>query len=398
MKLKVLPIALLTSAGLGAGANAQGLLSIGSDDDFYSALPFTTSIGVSAGWDSNPNSSADNAQDSSYIQGGVDMAYGSASKTTPVKFGLGVSGLYYFDDIQGQENDVLYNARLSLNVSHSYDRRLVVGNNFYLTYESQPDYSIGAADQSRLDQYLYGYNSLWASYELSRRFSAITRYTVSGIRYDESYVGDFEDRFTQMFGEELRYMWDRRNTLVAEYRFTYTDYDTAPRDYTQNTFLLGLDHDFSRTLTGSFRGGAEIRDWDSDLLDDSTEPYFEASLRSRVSERTEIVWLNRVGLEDAELTGFEDRYAYRSSLSASHAINSKLRVHGGLSYVYSDFQGGDFRSDVTENLVSVSVGLGYRLFNNVDLTTDYTYTGVSSDEEFREYDRNRVSLGLSATF
>lgn len=399
MKLNVLPITLATTLGLGVGANAQGLLSIGSDDDFYSALPFTTSIGVTAGWDSNLNSSSSNEQSSAFVQSGIEMAYGSPSRTTPVKFGLGVSGLYYLDDVEGQSEDVLYNVRFTLNASHSFSRRLVLGNNFYLSYESQPDFAIGAAEQQGTqDQYLYGYNSLWLSYELSRRLSAISRYTVSGIAYDDDVNALTEDRFTQTFSEELRYMVDRRNTLVGEYRFTYTDYDSAPRDYDQHTFLLGLDHSFSRTLAGSLRAGAEIRDWDSDAFDDSSGPYGEASLRSQVSENTEIVWLNRVGLEDAELTGFSERYSYRSVLNASHAISSRLRIHGGVSYVHNDFDGGDDTSDVQENLISASIGLGYRIFSNVDLTTDYSYTNVSSDDDFREYDRSRVSLGLSATF
>ena len=178
MKLNVLPIALATTIGLGAGANAQGLLSIGSDDDFYSALPFTTSIGVSAGWDSNPAASSVSNDGSSFVRSGIDMAYGSPSKTTPVKFGLGVSGLYYLDDVAGQDEDLFYNVRLTLNASHSFSRRFTVGNNLYLSYEIEPNLAIGASNQSRTDPYLYGYDSLWASYQLSRRLSAFTRYTI----------------------------------------------------------------------------------------------------------------------------------------------------------------------------------------------------------------------------
>ncbi len=396
MKLKVLPIALVTTLGLGAGVNAQGLLSIGSDDDFYSALPFTTSIGVSAGWDSNPGSSAVSEEETAFIRGGVDMAYGSPSKTTPVKFGLSVSGLYYFDDITGQDEDFFYDVRFTLNASHSFSRRFVVGNNFFLSYEIEPDLAIGAANQSRLDQYLYGYNSLWASYQLSRRLSAITRYTVSGIQYDDSDLGAFEDRFTQSIGEEFRFMVDRRNTLVAQYSFTSTNYDEAPRDYISHTVVGGIDHNFSRTLLGHLRAGAEFRD--SDDYGDESRPYGELALRQRVSDTTEIHWVNRVGLEDSELGTYESRYTYRSSLMASHAISSRLRVNAGVTYLHNEFENSVFTPDVTEDLVSANVGLGYRVFSNVDVTADYTFTSVASDDEFREYDRHRVSLGLSTTF
>ena len=53
---KKLLLTLGASAVLSAGAGAQGLLSIGQTggvDDFESRLPFTTTLGVDFGWDSN---------------------------------------------------------------------------------------------------------------------------------------------------------------------------------------------------------------------------------------------------------------------------------------------------------------------------------------------------------
>ena len=55
-------------------------------------------------------------------------------------------------------------------------------------------------------------------------------------------------------------------------------------------------------------------------------------------------------------------------------------------------------SDSDEDLISVSAGLSYQVLSNVSLDANYFYTNVSSDNEFREYDRHRVSLGLSTTF
>ena len=47
---------------------------------------------------------------------------------------------------------------------------------------------------------------------------------------------------------------------------------------------------------------------------------------------------------------------------------------------------------------SLSLGVGYRIWSNWDLTAGYHFTYHDSGNELREYDRHRVSAGLSVTF
>jgi len=378
------------------GAFGQGLLSLGSDDDFYSGLPFTTSFGIDSGYDSNPATSSAGGNGSAFSRGTAEFAYGSGSRSTPVRVGLSVSGIYYYDDVPGLDEDFYYDTRFTLNAKHDFSRRLTVGNNFYLSYEVEPDYTIGASNQRRLDQYLYGYNSLWASYAWSRRISTITRYTLSGIRYDDSGIGDLEDRLNQTVGKEIRYAWSRKTTAVAEYRFTSTNYDTAPRDYQSHFILGGADHHFSRTLTGHLRAGAELRN--DDLYGDENRPYAEVALRQRLAENTAIHWANRFGLEDSDLGTYASRYSFRSSLSVEHGFSNRFRGSTGITYLHNDYSDSAFSPDTNEDLVSAQVGLAYRMFSAVDLNASYSYTTVASDDAFREYDRQLVSLGLSTTF
>ncbi len=396
MKRTINTLVTLTSFLMAAGAGAQGLLSLGADDDFYSGLPFTTTIGFDSGYDSNPSTSAEGGDGAAFSRATAEFAYGNGNRTTPVRVGLSVSGLYYYDDVPGLDESFYYDTRFTLNAKHEVSRRLTVGDNFYLSYEVEPDYAIGASNQRRLDQYLYGYNSLWASYAWSRRVSTISRYTVNGIKYDDSAVGRFEDRFTHTVGQEIRYAWNRKATVVAEYRFASTNYDTAPRDYQSHYVLGGMDYQFSRTLTGHLRAGAEFRS--DDLYGDETRPYAEFALRQSITDATSIHWANRVGLEDSELGTYGSRYTFRSGLSAEHAFSNRMRGSAGITYLHNDYSDSAFASDLTEDLVSAQVALAYRMFAAVDLNTSYTYTTVVSDDEIREYDRHLVSLGLSTTF
>jgi opacity protein-like surface antigen len=73
-------------------------------------------------------------------------------------------------------------------------------------------------------------------------------------------------------------------------------------------------------------------------------------------------------------------------------------VNGGLNYAYSTFDGIGIAPDVNEHEFSATAGLGYQVWNNVSVDANYSYTVLSSDDNLRDYDRNRISLGLSAQF
>ena len=59
---------------------------------------------------------------------------------------------------------------------------------------------------------------------------------------------------------------------------------------------------------------------------------------------------------------------------------------------------GSLINNTSEDLISLSLGVSYSLMANVDVNASYYFTTVSADDAFREYDRHRVSLGLSTTF
>jgi hypothetical protein len=396
MKLKPSHLGGLITVGLLSQGSAQGLLSMGADDDFYSGLPFTTSISGDVGWDSNPASLPYASSGTEYLRGGIDVAYGSGNRTTPVKVGASLSTLYYTDKPEGLDDDTFYNVRITLNLKHDVNRRLTIGDNFYVAYEIEPDLAVGASAQRRDEQYLYGYNSAWASYAWNRQLSSVTRYTASGIRYDDGELSASEDRLTHTVSQEIRYQLSRVTALVGEYRFTYTDFDSSNHDYTSHHILAGADHDFARDLKGHLRAGVELRR--DDYRGNVNSPYGEFALRKIVTDDTNLHWVNRFGLEDSELGTFGKRSTYRSTLSLNHILTARLRGNASVSYLHNEFKNSDVQSDYAEDLLSAQIGMAYRIQSNVDVNAGYTYTGVTSDDQFREYDRHRVSLGLSATF
>ena len=84
MKKKITLIGAAIAYSLSGQLCAQGLTNMGADDDFYSGLPFTTTLGLDAGWDSNPTSSPFNEDGAEYVRGGINVDYGTGSRTTPI--------------------------------------------------------------------------------------------------------------------------------------------------------------------------------------------------------------------------------------------------------------------------------------------------------------------------
>ena len=387
-------LAAASVAGLG-GAQGQGLLSIGADNDFEANLPFTVTLATSVGYDSNSNQAPDgfDKADTGFWQGGVVVAYASGSPVTKVKVGGQYSGFYYFDPQPGQD-DWFQNFRATLNVTHSASRRLQLGFNGWIAYEFQPDFAIGQTSSRVRDQYTFGYANFSAAYMISPAITSVTNYTFSSVYYDEE---NADERVSHLVSQQFKYLVSRLTALTAEYRFGVTEYDSGRDDYKSHYALVGANHAFSRQLTSSFAVGAEFTEFDSG--GDTTNPYFEGALNYRLAEETTLRWYNRYGYDATNAGAYQDRLSYRTGLTVTQRFGPYLSGNAGVHYIHQTFEDGfSSISDRDDDLINLTVGLNYQILDNMVLNSSYTYTNLSSDAEFNEYDRSRVSLGASVTF
>lgn len=388
--------------------HGQGLLAIGQQNaDYPDSIPLTWTLSAGGGYESinysNLSPELENV-DSYFINGGIGVVYGVNERVTKWNVGADFGVIQYLDDVERAE-DLYYNARLAFNISHQFSRRLTVSNNFYLTYEIEPDYGVGVTTGRRAGQYLYGYNNLSVAYAWSERISTTTGYTIDGIRYtDNDLVGEFEDRTSHLFSQQVSYAMSRTTKLVGEYRFGYTDFRNTPSaggiqatnpDYTSHYILAGVDQAWSDRTSASFRAGAEF--YQSDRSDE-TAPYLEASIDYAVSRKTHARVYAQLGYDASELGLYDSSYALHIGATATHQFTERLSGNVGLHYVHSDYSGNDAVESSSEDEINATVGLSYNFWNNLSLDANYSYTTISSDTEFRDYDRHRVNLGLNATF
>jgi opacity protein-like surface antigen len=404
MKFKLSSISLVSLLLVIGSANAQlgGLYSVGQNmnltEDFGTDIPFTTTIGVGGGWDDNMNTSASAPQESAYFNTGVGAVYGIVnSKTTSINLGGNFSWIHYFDPAPNTKKDY-YDARFTLNAMHRVGPRLTLVNNSYLAFEIEPDYLVGASGARRTDQYLYGYTRTAAEYAWTRRLATVTAFTLTGIDYkDDPITSATEDRLTYIVGNQFRYLLNRQTTITQDFRWLHTSYDTLPRTVDDYIVTMGLDHVFSPRLSSSFAAGVAFnRD---SVGGNKTNPYADLLVTYRAAEKTTLTWANNLGFDQNEIALYSSRYSWRSGLTLAHQITPYISGRVGVGFVYSDFNGlQGVTTSTDENSITVNAGLAYRIFDNTDVNVSYNYTKYTSDDIFRDYSRNRVSLGLTATF
>lgn len=386
----------ILSLACGASAFGQGLLNIRpAKDEFERRLPLTIALTAGGGYDSNTESAPSGLEnESAYLNFGGELVYSGGNRRTNYSLSAGYTGYYFLDPAPGTQ-EYQQSARLSFNVRHKFSPSTSISNTSYLAYEFEPNYTIGSGTTRRSEEYLYGHNDLSVAHAWGRKFSTVTGYTISGIDYQDDNSG--ESYLAHLFHQEFRYQISKLTTLAATYRFALANYDNGFGDYTSHYLLAGVDHNFTRKLFGSFRVGAEMRDRDNG--GSNTSPYFEGTLSYRIDKDSSLYTYARYGYEDSAIGTYEDRTSFRMGVTAQRRLTSRLGASVGLHYVHDDFNQSAGEDDsYNEDTFSVSVGLDYSLYKNISLTTNYGFTTVTSGNEFREYDRHNVSLGVRATF
>lgn len=392
MKRNLCLLSVASLAVLSSSVHAQGLLSLGQRDEFEKKLPFSVTVGLGAGWDSNVNLSSSDEQDSMFYKGTLIAEYSTGDRRTSYSFGLTYNPFYYVDAPEGVD-DFQQSASVNFALRHRVSPRLTITDNLYFAYEFEPNYQIGTSVARRTQPYIYGYNNLNVSYAWTKRFSTVTGYTISGIDYDDDSEAG-ENYISHMFSQDFRYAFTKVTTGVLTYRYGLTEYDNNYGDYTSQYFLAGIDHSFSRRTTGSFRAGAEVRDRDNG--GSATNPYVEASFSHSVAKQTYVRWYGRYGFEDADIGNSTERSSLRTGISVQQRFTNRLAGNLGANYIHDEFEGGS--DSFNDDIVEVSVGLDFNVYRNLVLNAGYSFTTTSSDLENREYDRNILSLGMTAKF
>lgn len=378
-------------AGLFGGGENTGLGN-------YSAPPFLVSISVRSGYDDNVNTSSIIPDESWFTNVGASLSYTFGDPRTRFDLAAGGGVTYYFDRIGNDDYDT--NFYLGFSLTHKASARLTLSATTYASYQQQPDFSLFLGLNRRSGAYFYSRDKFTATYLWTPRFSTATSYTLGVIRYDDSAIAAFTDRFENTVGNEFRFLLYPTTTVVGEYRFQIVTFDDIARDSMSHFFLAGFDQRFNPRLDSSFRGGIELRSYEDS--GDSRSPYFEGAVNYALSKDSTVAWTTRYAIEESDVLLNRSRSTFRTGLRAKYSFTQRISGTLGAYFRHDAYDAINTPMAVSaafeEDSIDLAIGLRYALNRYFALEAGYNHTEVLSDSVFRDYSRNRVFAGLNLAF
>lgn len=409
MKTKLLTS--IAAAAVTSAAYGSGLYYIPNDTE--NSLPMKWTVGIDAIWDDNTTPGGINDGDETFSLNpyvGVSFVSVTPQTTLDVYARLGV--IYYLDEPAGTSDDVFGQARVGVNLTHRFNERLRFSSRNFLSYELEPDYNYGFASNRQIGEYLYWQTDNSIGYRWTERFATYTGFQLTGLEYDD--IAN-SDRFTWTLYNQFRYQLSPQTVLTASYRYSETSADGLASDSSNQFFLVGLEHRFSPNTILTFNTGMQLRETDGINGDDSTNPYLELAVRSQVNTQFSIRGFARYGVEDYDtvvgvgapiiLAEYDERLTLRVGVSGEYQLSPSLSIFGGVNLINTSYESGRNTAapfgavaDADETLFNAYVGASLKFTEYLYGTLTYNHTNSDSDVMFRDYDRNRISVGLRAEF
>jgi hypothetical protein len=387
-------------------------------EEAQESIPLTWTAGINFTYDDNVNPTAVGvgANDETISANPyVGLSFVSITPQTTWDVYARVGAIYYFDEPEALGSEDLYGqVRAGVNFTHRVSERLRFASRNHVSYELEPDYAYGYATSRQVGEYLYWQTDNSVGYRWTERLATYTGFTLQDLDYDSTVPN--ADRFTWTVYNQFRYQLTPQTVMTLDYRYSETSGDGVASDSTNHYLLVGAEHRFSPNTIGIARVGAQFREVDSGFGgEESTDPYAELMFNTRINEAFSIRSFLRYGIEDYDtvvvtapitLVEFDNRQTLRVGISGEYEISQMLSLFGGVDYIMSDFEEGHLTvapftaagGSPSEDLINAYIGLSMKFTDNLFGDLSYNYTDSSSDLPGRDYDRNRVNLGVRAEF
>lgn len=394
----------LLSLAVAGSAAAQGLYYVGSEAQ--ESLPLKWVVGASATYDDNVSPGFGDKQDSFGVSSYVGLSFVNITPQTTWDVYVRLGLIYYFDAPDGM-NDISPESRAGINLTHRFSERLRFSSRNFVAYELEPDYSYGYASSRQQGSYFFWQTDNSIGFRWSERFATYTGIRLSGTTYPDA---NNNDRLTWEAYNQLRYQLSPQTVLTLDGRYSETTGNGAFTNASDQYLLAGVEHRFSPNTIGIIRAGAQFHEVDGGT--NSTSPYVEFALNSRVNEQFSLRAFTRYGIESSNnvqqsptgLAEYQDTQVLRFGVSSEYVISPMLSLFGGVDYIPTTYQSGSLVStsagaaDLNEDIFNVYLGLSVKFNDYLTGTATYNYTHSSSDIIGQDYDRNRISIGLSTEF
>lgn len=414
MKKLIKAAGLLTAgAAISTAAFAEGPYTLSAGlRGFYDDNIFTGNNKVdidNADGDNNSSTGADQRKESSFgfeVTPGIRFSFPLDNTTISAGY---TYGLRYYEDRPGRSYDQFHLADVQVN--HAFNERYKISlfDNFAIAQEPEQVGGSPGAPNSQLlraeGSNLRNTAGLDFTAAIAPQWSAVLGYRNSYYNYDAPQFGDFLDRTEHLPSLGIRYQLSPKTVTSLNYQYGDNNYKTAnERDSTSHYFFVGVDHSFTARLVGAIRAGAQFIEWDNaqgGQRGDATNPYIDANLTYSYSDGSTAQLGVRHGRNATDLVGVLDQQSTLVYGSINHQITARLRASVVGQYQNAEFVGvtnGQGADGSSEDYMSLGFTLNYKINAYLSAEAAYYFDRLSSKIDLRDYDRNRVFVGVRATY
>ena len=361
--------------------------------------PFTVSVGLRNEYDDNIFTTKTNKQESwkSIISPSITFNYPLEQTSFSASYSAGVT--YYWDR---PDDDFDFSHSLTGKINHRFSPRatLDVGNSFRIPIE--PEIRDNNTTTRRQGDYIVNDATLDFSYDWTERFATVTGYGATLSHYEDDFARIANNYLSQTLSQDFRFTVSPTTTAVFNYAIQWNDYEYIDRDSFIHTFAIGADHRLSPVWTLAGRAGAQYKTFSNSAFKDDVSPYVNLSSTWRYSPRDSISASYQYATTLTDFNQFSSELTHSFSLSNTHYLMPKFSMNNALRLVLGDFEQEQAFNPAndggTETTVVYDLGLNYQLYEWMGLLAGYSYVTLQSFSATREYDRNRVYMGLRFTY
>ncbi len=352
---------------------------------------------ASVGYDDNLNSSATDPQDGVYTQFGVGAAFSDQESATRISYNVNLGARLYDKTSDATDRKLFSESSLSASLSHSFSPASVYTTSLSMRFSTEPNFA--SSISSNYDQGEY-FNWSW-SHAYSQAIDSRWSWTINGAYSGTIYMEDSyqeKDRQYLTAGLTLSYRYSSLTTYSIS-----TSYRHDMRSEGENSdnvyFNLGVSHSLSPVSSVYATVGVQCKmiASESDLY-----PNLRVGYRREIVEGLSANIFASLDNENID-TG---RYAnsiylsdqtLRAGADLSYALTHKVTFYVDASVLFRDYSkhtGG--APDKEDTTWVIGAGMRYKFTEHLTGNIDYKYT--SCDREWGDYDRNRISTGVTYTF
>jgi hypothetical protein len=328
---------------------------------------------------------------------------------TVVQLGYVYSLKWYEADFQEadpevEDTDSTHTFRAGLDHAFSERYRIALNDSFVIGQE--PDALRGDGEYANVPFRANGdnirnYAAVGFDADLTELFGLTLGYNNAYFNYDREDLSRNLDRMEHTGTVMGRWQAMPETELSLGYKYRQVNYDEIDRDRQSHIVFVGASHSFRPDLRAAAQVGVEFAEFDS--VDESeVSPYANANLTytylpqsfiqlgvSHQRNATDILGDPADPVMDTETTLF---YAH-----LRHQIVPRLFADASGQIQNSSFSGGAADGD-RETFYLLGLQLEYELNNYLSTHVGYNYDNLDSDIAGREYDRNRVYIGVTARY